>query len=716
MYWAYFDDILIFADSTEQLTKSTEAVKRSLKEHNFVINENKTVYGASEIEFLGRQLSSAGIRPSPQAVNAIAQCSQPGSKSELRTFLGMANFFRNFIPHFATEASALYRLLQDSCPFEFGDVEIASFNKLKTSLLDSSFLSYFDTCPTTKTILYTDASTKGLGGMLCQEVNGVEKPVYFVSRQLKPNEKQYSSSEMETLAAIWSVEKLHQFLYGRQFELRTDHIALKEVLTGNNKLKLAPARISRWATRLLPYVFTVKYIRGSTNKIADCLSRLPASSTNDDSSTWEINIASIHGDELPSLTYSELQHSSRMDDSLTQISSFIQNGWPTTCELLSEDLRPYYRFRDELSCHDGMILRGEKIIVPFELRTRLLLLAHESHMGISKTKSRLRRTYWWPSMDRDAEDLIRKCFCCRQVPRDSPVQVTEWNTRPWNHLALDIAGPKQDSTGKPFYLIAIVDNHSKYVLCRIVHSIVTKVVIDFLQSAFSIFGLCAKLTTDNGVQFTSGEFRDFLQRHGIVHIRSAIYNPASNGGIERVNRNFKKLFNTFRHKNVRPEELQSSLDTYLLNYNNTCHETTSKTPSELMFTYRPRTRLEVTLPDEQPSPEIEALSANVQAKLEKRAAYANNRRRPQTHFQFKVGDWVQQPPGPIRRITSKCGKYTYVLNDAYKVNARRLKLIKRPTTVSEELDCDYAPVTRDQHSPRYPQRSRLPTMRYGFTE
>lgn len=711
----YFDDILTFAKTEAELTAFTNDVKDALKRNHFVINENKCVYAAQEVEFLGRQLSAKGIRPPPQAISAISECPQPTSKHELRVFLGLVNFFRNFIPRFASIASPLYRLLQDDCPFSFGDTEKATFCTLKKELVNSSFLSYFDTSLETKTILCTDASLKGIGAMLSQEVDGVERPVYFVSRQLKPSEKNYSSSELETLAAIWSIEKLHQFLFGRKFELRTDHIALKEVLTGSNKQKLAPARICRWAARLLPYTFSVVYIRGSTNKIADCLSRLPVPDGNDDTLSLDINIAAIHGEELPCLTYTELRGETHNDEVLRNVTNLIQNGWPPKQDALNEELRPYHRFRDELSYNDGIVLRGEKILVPISLRTRLLHLAHQSHMGLSKTKSRLRQTYWWPAMDTDVENLVRNCFCCRQIPRDSPVQVTEWCTRPWNHLAIDIAGPKFDAHGKPFYLIALVDNHSKYVMCRIVRSIVTRIVIDFLKSAFAIFGLCAKITTDNGVQFTSNEFVEFLRQNGIAHSRSAIYNPQANGGIERVNRNFKKLFQTFQQELVAPEELQTSLDTYLLNYNNTYHQTTSKTPSELLFSYRPRTKLDVGfLPsDAEPtSPEVEEIQSAVQDKLEKRAKYANERRRPKTEFSFQVGDWVQMPPGPIRQIVSQCGKYTFTLNDGFKVNARRLRLIKRPSNNSQEV---YCPVPSSP-TPRYPKRSHLPVSRYGFND
>ena len=210
----YFDDILIFASSDTQLVQCTDAVKTALMDNNFVINESKSVYGARDIEFLGRQLSADGIKPPPRALSAIAECAQPTSKQELRTFLGMINFFRSFVPRFASIASPLYRLLQNDCTFTFGDTEKAAFGELKDERVNSSFLSYFDTAPETKTILCTDASGAGIGAMLTQEIDGVERPIYFVSRQLKPSEKDYSSSELETLAAIWSVENYTNFFTG----------------------------------------------------------------------------------------------------------------------------------------------------------------------------------------------------------------------------------------------------------------------------------------------------------------------------------------------------------------------------------------------------------------------------------------------------------------------------------------------------------------------
>ena len=144
-------------------------------------------------------------------------------------------------------------------------------------------------------------------------------------------------------------------------------------------------------------------------------------------------------------------------------------------------------------------------------------------------------------MDSDVDNVIRSCHCCRPIVRESPVQVTRWPTQPWCHLAMDIAGPKSDVNGKQFYVLAAIDLHSKYVCGRILPRVSSSDVFQFLESLFVTFGICNKLTTDNGPQFTSCLFTDFLRSQGVSHVRSSVYNPMSNGSIKRMNRNFKKV-------------------------------------------------------------------------------------------------------------------------------------------------------------------------------
>ena len=131
-------------------------------------------------------------------------------------------------------------------------------------------------CLHTETIVTTDASKNGIGGMLSQIQDGVERPIYFVSRTLCPAEKNYSVPELETLAVVWCVERLRQYLYGRSFKIRTDHCSLRQVLTGKLDNAVLSSRVTRWALKLMSYRFTVEYVKGSSNVIADYLSRMPS--------------------------------------------------------------------------------------------------------------------------------------------------------------------------------------------------------------------------------------------------------------------------------------------------------------------------------------------------------------------------------------------------------------------------------------------------------
>ena len=193
---------------------------------------------------------------------------------------------------------------------------------------------------------------------------------------------------------------------------------------------------------------------------------------------------------LPCVTMMELSHATAEDPILQRVIKYSLTKWPISVDSESQ---PYFRFRDEFSMDSGLLQWGDKIVIPTSIQQRLLHFAHEKHFGISKSKARLWRSYWWPGMDKDVEKLVHHCFCCQQTPRDSPVQVTDWETTPWYHLSMDIAGPKRDCKGHTFYIIALIDDHSRYVVAQVIRSIRTTDIIQFLSTAF--FRFCGKLTT-----------------------------------------------------------------------------------------------------------------------------------------------------------------------------------------------------------------------------
>ena len=708
----YFDDILLYGQTQAEHDQVLKKVMDALNAAKFTINEDKSKFNVKEVEFLGRTLSCDGIQLPSEAFRAVRELPVPTSKKEMQSFLGMVSYFRSCVPHFTEITAPLYSLLKDNVSFDVTPEITGSIASIKKAVVESAIMGFFDTCTDTETILTTDASRNGIGGMLSQVQDGVERPIYFVSRKLTAAEMNYSVPELETLAVVWCTERLRQYVYGRRFKIRTDHSSLRQVMTGKTDNSLLSGRVARWAIRLMPYCFTVEYISGAKNVIADCLSRLPIgdkpeSKENDPVSVCIVNSVPISFDEIRKFTAE--------DEVLSDIHFYIVNEWPHSKEQVPDNLRPYFPFRDSLSVHDSVIMRGDRIVVPALLQKRLIDLAHEHHFGIVKTKSRLRASYWWLGMDNDVESSIRQCFCFQNTLRESPVQLTEWELRPWAHLAMDIAGPKTDVNGKTFYVLAIVDIHSKYVAAKILPHVKSSDVIDFLENLFMTFGFCTKLTTDNGTQFTSAQFVNFLKSHGISHIRSAIYNPQANGQIERVNRNFKKVLeNAKLGSKVIYSEMEKYMQKYLFSYNNTVHETTNECPSKMLLNYVPRTYLtpcSSSLPENEEK--LLQMKEEVQSKTEKRAAYANDRRRPLTKPYFQEGDWVQKPPGPIRRIVSRVGPYTFKLNDGFTVNARNLILIKRPPC-AEYVDM---PAKRDvspRNQQRYPKRAILPPARYGF--
>ena len=571
-------------------------------------------------------------------------------------------------------------------------------------------LGYFDTSLDTETILTTDASRTGVGGMLSQIRNGVESPIYFVSRTLNLAEKNYSVPELETLAVVWCVERLSQYLFGRHFKIRTDHSSLRQVLTGNLSNSVLSARVTRWAMKLMPYSFSVEYVKGAQNVVADCLSRMPMANKDPDK-VMEQSVFCISA--LP-VSLHDIRELTASDELLSEMKNYIVTYWPESKNALSERLQPYFCMRDSFSLEDGIIMRGEKIVVPKQLQARLIDLAHEYHFGLTKTKMRLRNSYWWLGMDKNVDDAIRKCYCFRNTVRESPVQITEWETKPWYHLAIDIAGPKTDAHGRQFYILAAVDAHSKYVTAKVLPFVKSSDVKEFLMSVFMTFGFCVKLTTDNGPQFTSSLFTDFLRSHGISHIRSSVYNPQANGQIERVNRNLKKLIENAREEGVTYKDMDLFLQKYLFAYNNTVHDTVSECPSKMLMNYAPRTYISPTVIQNQAGQEIvKRKTEMIREKIDKRAQYANERRRPRNEQWLQVGDWVQKPPGPIRRIVKKVGPYTFKLNDGFTVNTRKLILIKRPSRhddVASVPDLE-EPVVYN----RYPKRRTFKPERYGFS-
>ena len=268
---AYLDDIAIYSATWEQHLEHVREVLHRLHQAGLTIQPKKCALAQQEVHYLGYVLGRGVIRPQKGKVDAVRDCATPQTKKDVRSFLGLAGWYRRFISNFATRAAPLTDLTRksgsNSVPWE--EVHERAFRDLKGALLCEPVLQSpdFDKHFTVQ----TDASGVGLGAVLLQGEAEDQRPVAYISRKLFPRETRYSVVELECLAVKWALDTFKYYLLGREFTLETDHRALQWL----GKMKDSNARVTRWFLSLQPFRFEVKYRAGKLNPVADFLSRHP---------------------------------------------------------------------------------------------------------------------------------------------------------------------------------------------------------------------------------------------------------------------------------------------------------------------------------------------------------------------------------------------------------------------------------------------------------
>ena len=264
------DDIVVHGPDTETHKRRLHQTIERLQECGLTLNAEKCLFNTDRLVFMGMLLSEKGIGPTADRVKAVLEVEEPKSASDVRSFLGLANYSSQFIPHFATLSEPLRRLTRKETLFEFGPEKKKSFEFLKKKIAEACTLAYFDKNAPTKII--TDASPVGLGTVLVQEQDSAWTPVCYASRSLTGCEQRYSQTEKEALGVVWAFERFHVSVYGMKFVVETDLKPLEVIYRPRSR---PCARIDRWVLRLQPYDYDFSVIhRPVLENIADPLSRL----------------------------------------------------------------------------------------------------------------------------------------------------------------------------------------------------------------------------------------------------------------------------------------------------------------------------------------------------------------------------------------------------------------------------------------------------------
>lgn len=229
----YINDVVVYAPTKELHYLRLKKVLDRFRQFSLTLNKDKCKFGVTEIEFIGHRLSAAGIKPMHNKIEAVKQFRNPKSTEEVRSFLGLVNYVGKFIPNLATVSEALRHFTKKDSNFEWGLKQEESFETLKQSLTNDLTLGYYNVKNRTQVI--ADTSPVGLGAVLIQYQGNEPRIISYAGRSLTSPEMNYAQTEKEALAMGWAVERFHYFLFGRYFELITDHRALETLFGPKSK-------------------------------------------------------------------------------------------------------------------------------------------------------------------------------------------------------------------------------------------------------------------------------------------------------------------------------------------------------------------------------------------------------------------------------------------------------------------------------------------------
>ena len=582
----YIDDILIAGKTYHEHTVTLEKVLTRLQEAGLRLKKDKCYFTTSSVTYLGYSIDKDGIHPTTEKVRAIKDAPTPKNVTQLKAYLGLLSYYNRFLPHLPTVLAPLYKLLHKGVAWT-AEMNTA-FTQSKELLSSDDVLVHFE--PNKELLLACDASQYGIGAVLAHKFpDGSERPIAFASRTLNDAEKKYSQIEKEGLACVYGVKKFHQYVYGRSFNLITDHKPLLSLLSGDRQISSqSSARIQRWALTLAGYEYKLSYKRSNDHANADGLSRLPLADIPTAISVPPELILLMETISDSPITAKQISLWTKADAILSKVLYFINHGWPDTCP--NESMKPYWSRQSELSVLDGCILWASRVIVPIKGRQQLLFELHEGHFGISKAKSRARSCIWWPGIDKDIEQTVKDCRKCqenRNAPTETLLHPWPWPSRPWSRLHIDFAGPIYNTM-----FLVIIDAHSKWIEVFPMSNITATSTVQRLKILFAQFGIPDTIVSDNGPTFVSAEFESYLQQQGIHHFTSAPYHPASNGLAERAVQIIKNGL-----KRDTTGTITDRLARILFNYRISSQNTTGVSPSELMFNRQLKSKLDLVKPD-----------------------------------------------------------------------------------------------------------------------
>ena len=267
---AYLDDVIVYDTSFSKHLRSVEMVLKALANTGLKLKPSKCVWCRDEIRFLGHIVNAQDVQTQQETVQKVQAFNRPHSEKTVKSFLGLCNYYRAFVPNFAAIANPLNKLLRKDIPFEWTDKCEEAFLAFKEALTSAPLLIHLDIGGHFHVL--TDASDTACGAAVCHRMNDLYQPVAYWGTTLKDAELNYTVTEKEALAVIRCLKEYEDMLQGAKVTIVTDQRPLIPLL--QNAYKAPSARLKRWALALTDFDYQIKYEPGVTHFLPDYLSRV----------------------------------------------------------------------------------------------------------------------------------------------------------------------------------------------------------------------------------------------------------------------------------------------------------------------------------------------------------------------------------------------------------------------------------------------------------
>ncbi|WVZ48657.1 LOW QUALITY PROTEIN: hypothetical protein U9M48_000078 [Paspalum notatum var. saurae] len=532
----FIDDILIYSKTEEEHEEHLRLVLQKLREHKLYAKFSKCDFWIEEVKFLGHVISNGGIAVDQSKVSEVQNWKIPEDVKGIRSFLGLAGYYRRFIEGFSKIAKPMTALLEKNIKFQWTSACQKAFEELKKRLTTAPVLTFPDMHKPFS--VYCDASRLGLGCVLIQE----GKVIAYASRQLRDHEKNYPTHDLELAAVVHALKVWRHYLFGQKCDIYTDHKSLKYIFT-QTELNM---RQRRWLELIKDYDLEIHYHPGKANVVADALSRKSQISL-----LWARELPDELAIEFDRLSLGFLNNtegtvSMEFEPTLEQE---IRKGQlndekiKEIKELVKLDKAPGFRVDA-----DGTVWHGDRICVPNikSIRDLILKEAHETaysiHPGSEKMYQDLKQKFWWYGMKREVAAYVALCDVCQRVKAEhqkpagllQPLKIPEWK---WEEIGMDfIVGLPRTQSG--FDSIWVVVDR----LTKVAHFIPVKTTYSgaklaelYMSRIVCLHGVPKKIVSDRGTQFTSHFWKRLHESMGTKLNFSSAYHPQTDGQTERTN-------------------------------------------------------------------------------------------------------------------------------------------------------------------------------------